>query len=158
MADTYNFKKLREKILIMSRAQDWEIARKEWALINIIETDVPEQCLCGHYPIIEICEIRNSLTGHSTEVGNVCVKRFMGFRSDLIFTGIKRIRANIEKSLNADTIVFFKERGVITDWEYRFLQDTKRKRNLSAKQLSVRKRINSKVLSAVERRGIQGTS
>jgi len=82
----------------MSRATDWETARKEWALVDIIEADEPETCLCGHYPIMEICEIRNRVIGKTTEVGNVCVKRFLGVRSDLIFTAVKKIRKDIEKS------------------------------------------------------------
>ena len=139
----------------MSEAEDWETARKEWSLVDIIEADVPDTCLCGHYPIIEICEIHNRVTGHSTEVGNVCVKRFLGVRSDLIFSGIKRVRKGIEKSLNADCIAFFRQRGLLTNWEYGFFQDTLRKRNLTARQLETRVKINRKVLAAVSRRGLQ---
>ena len=155
MSDGYNFRQLKAEILAMSKATDWEIARKEWALVDIIEADEPETCLCGHFPIAEICEIRNSVTGHTTEVGNVCVKRFLGVRSDLIFTGIKKIRKDPTKSLNADSITFFRERGLLNDWEYGFLQDTMKKRNLSFKQMETRKRINLKVLGAVSKRGLQ---
>ncbi len=97
MEDGYNFRQLSKEILAKSRAEDWETARKEWALVDIIEADEPEACLCGHYPIMEICEIRNRVTGITTEVGNVCVKRFLGVRSDLIFTAVKKIRKDIKK-------------------------------------------------------------
>lgn len=156
MVEGYNFKQLSKAILAMSKAQDWETARKEWALVDIIEAEEPETCLCGHYPIVEICEIHNRITGHTTEVGNVCVKRFMGFRSDLIFSGIKRVRKNPENSLNADCIAFFRERRLLSDWEYGFLQDTMRKRSLTPKQMETRVRINGKVLAAVSKRGLQG--
>lgn len=56
--------------------------------------------------------------------GTRCVKRFLGLRSDLIFAAIKQIRKDITKSLKADAIVFFRERGLLTSWEYNFLQDT----------------------------------
>lgn len=158
MQDGYNFKQLSKEILTMSRAKDWETARKEWALIDIIEAEEPETCLCGHYPIIEICEIHNRVTGITAEVGNVCVKRFLGVRSDLIFAAVKRIRKNIEKSLNADSIAFFKQKGLLNDWEYDFLQDTMRKRNLTFRQMETRTRINRKVLGAISRRGFQGLS
>nr|WP_319390399.1 hypothetical protein [uncultured Cohaesibacter sp.] len=158
MGDGYNFKQLSQAILSMSKATDWETARKEWVLVDVIEADEPETCLCSHYPIIEICEIRNRVTGHTTEVGNVCVKRFLGVRSDLIFTGIKRIRKDIEKSLNADSIAFFHQRGLLNNWEYQFLQNTMRKRNLTFRQMETRRQINQKVLSALSRRGFQGQS
>lgn len=157
MGDGYNFQVLSREILSRSQAADWETARKEWVLIEIYESDEAETCLCEHWPIREICVIRNRLNGQSTEVGNVCVKRFLGIRSDLIFAGIKRIRRDISKSLNADSIVFFYERGIITDWEYGFLQDTKLKRVLSVRQAETRENINRKVLAAISRRGIGGT-
>jgi hypothetical protein len=77
-------------------------------------------------------------------------------RSDLIFDAIKRIRKDIEKSLNADAIVFFHERGVLNAWEYRFLNDTLHKRSLSGPQFSTRMNLNRRVLEAVGRRGFQG--
>jgi len=156
MSDGYNFVQLRDAILKMSRATDWEIAKKEWALTNVYEVDEPDTCQCGHYPIIEICGITNRVTGHSADVGNVCIKRFLGLRSDLIFAGLKRIRKDDAKALNADAIAFFYERRVLTDWEYSFLQDTKRKLKPSPAQAAQRQRINRKVLAAVAKRGFRG--
>lgn len=156
MGDGHNFRQLREGILALSQASDWEVARKEWSLVDISEADEPDTCLCGHFPIIEICQIANRVTGQRTEVGNRCVKRFLGFRSDLIFAAIKRIRKDITKSLNADAIAFFNERGLLTTWEYGFLQDTMQKRALSPAQSTTRQRINEKVLAAISRRGFQG--
>jgi len=156
MGDGYNFVRLRQEILARSKALDWETARKEWGLVTIFEADEPETCLCGHYPIIEICEIANRITKRNAEVGNCCVKRFLGLRSDLIFTGLKRIRKDIDKGLNADAVAYFREKGVLNDWEYGFLQNTMRKRNLSFAQAEKRRGINTKVLAAVARRGFQG--
>ena len=158
MGDGYNFRRLSAAILELSEASDWETARKEWALLTVFEADEPETCLCGHYPIIEICEIGNRHTKMHAEVGNCCVKRFLGVRSDLIFTAIKRVRKDVEKALNADAVAYFRQKGVLTDWEYGFLQNTLRKRVLSAAQLDQRVRINRKILLAVARRGFQGPS
>ena len=158
MEDGFNFKQLKERILAISQATDWEVARKEWSLVSIHDADEAETCLCGHHPIIEICHIHNRVTGHSTDVGNRCVKRFLGLRSDLIFAAIKRIRKEPNMSLNADAIAYFYERDLLTSWEYNFLQNTMRKRSLSAAQMSSRTKINSKVLSAIKKRGFQGSS
>ena len=156
MGDGFNFRQLKERILAMSQATDWEVARKEWGLVGIHDGDEPETCLCGHFPIIEICHIHNRVTGKSTDVGNRCVKRFLGFRSDLIFAAIKRIRKDPTKALNANAVAYFHERRLLNAWEYGFLQSTMRKRNLSAAQLATRLKINQKVLAAVKKRGFQG--
>jgi hypothetical protein len=156
MPEGHNFKQLQAHILPLSQANAWEVARKEWALLDIDESEEPETCPCGHFPIREICQIRNRITKNVTEVGNVCVKRFLGVRSDLIFTSIKKIRKDRTKSLNTDSIVFFHDRGLLTDWEYGFLQDTLKKRMLSTRQQQVRERINDKVLDAVQKKGFKG--
>ena len=156
MDEGHNFIRLKAAILPLSHASDWETARKEWALSTVYEADEPDTCPCGHYPIIEICEIANRVTSKRAELGNVCVKRFLGFRCDLILDGIKRVRSDLDKSLNADAIVYFKEKSVLSNWEYRFLQDTRSKRSLSEAQAAIRRRINLKVLSAIERRGFKG--
>jgi len=81
----------------------------------------------------------------------------LGFRSDLIFAAIRRIRKDITKSLNADAIAFFYEPKLLSEWEYDFLQSTKSMRNLSLKQASIRQRINEKVLAIIRRRGFRGS-
>jgi hypothetical protein len=156
MGNGYNFKVLSAAILKLSRAQDWVTACREWVLIDIYEADQPETCLCEHYPIIEICVIKNTITQAVTEVGNVCVRRFLGIRSDLIFSALKRIRKDITKALNEDAIAFFHRANIINRWEYGFLQDTKKKRNLSAAQMRTRIGLNQRIIDAVASRGIQG--
>lgn len=154
MSEGYNLTQLKAEILPLSRAQEWEVARKEWKLVGISQADEPETCLCGHFPIIDLCTITNAMTGNTVDVGNVCVKKFLGFRSDLIFASIKRIKRNPNNSIGPDAAVFFHRQGIINEWEYRFQQDTGRKRDLTAKQLATRHSINRKVLASITRRGI----
>jgi hypothetical protein len=156
MGDGHNFKQLQKHILSLSKATDWETARKEWGFTDVVEAEEPDTCPCGHFPIVELCQISNRITYRSTEVGNRYVRRFLGVRSDLIFSAIKSIRKDNSKSLNADAIAFFHGRGVLNNWEYAFLQDTMRTRSLSAAQSAKRKSISEKVLSAVVRRGFRG--
>ena len=42
MGDGYNFQQLKAAILALSRATDWEVAKKEWRLVEISEADEPE--------------------------------------------------------------------------------------------------------------------
>lgn len=156
MAEAYNFERLKFAILTLSHADEWQAAKKEWELrgINQAEPDEPETCLCGHHPIIELCEIKNRLTKNEAIVGNQCVRRFLGLESEALFRGIRRIRKDDSKSMGADLAVWLYERGAITKWEYDFQNDTSRKRSMSEKQLNVRQRINRKALLAVRRRGV----
>jgi hypothetical protein len=154
VADGSNFEHLKAAILELSQSTEWDTARLEWRLVSVHQSDDPQTCPCTHYPILEICTLDNRLTGHSLEVGNVCVKRFIGIQTQQIFDGLRRVGKFNNLSLNAACIVFFRERGVLTDWEYEFLSDTFRRRTLTGKQLAQRQQINRRILALVRRRGI----
>jgi len=147
--ETSNSKELIREIIIRSESKVWEQACLEWNLDGIHRAEIPETCLCGHSPIIEICTIVNSINGNTAEVGNICAKKFMGFPSDQIFTCIKKIAADGNKGLNLATIAFAHDKGWIGDWEKDFSVSTSKKRKLSQKQLYKREQINNKVLAQV---------
>ena len=154
MGDGFNFKQLKTEILERSRAKDWDAAKAEWRLVNVYEADEPDTCLCGHHPIVEICSIKNSLTNITVDVGNVCVKRFLGFRPDLIAASLKRIRIDKTKSICSQAIDFFHGKGILSNWEHSFLKDTIKKRILSTTQLDKRVQINEKIVASINKRGV----
>lgn len=148
----HNERELRRRIIERSVSSDWSSARPEWALETIFHEEEPSSCACGHFPILEICVLRNRLNSNTIEVGNVCVKRFMGIPSNRIFDGFKRIAKDNTKALNAAASDYARSKGWITDWEHGFLSDTCRIRSLSAKQSAKRLEINQRVLAKMEKR------
>jgi hypothetical protein len=60
--------KLTTEIVRSSRANRWHDARLEWKLLEIFEAEEPDTCLCGHYPIIENCILRNKVNGNEVLV------------------------------------------------------------------------------------------
>lgn len=151
MGEGFNFKKLREGITALSSAKDWDHARREWRLHHVYDADDPETCLCGHHPIIEVCVLHNQVNSKRTEVGNVCVHKFMKLASKKVFDCLRRIRHDIEKAANVETIDLFYERGVLDDWQKKFALDTCRKRQLSKRQMEKRVAINRKILANTRR-------
>ena len=144
--------KLTQGIIELSEAITWDAAKLEWKLAEVYEADEPETCLCGHFPIIEICILSNIKNTNSTNVGNCCVKKFMRLPSDKIFTAVKRVRKDNEKSLNAEAIEYAFEKNWINDWEKSFYLDIMRKRNLSTKQLETKIKINMKLAGNMKRK------
>lgn len=137
---------LTREILERSTAKTWDAAKLEWTLHEVFESEEPETCLCGHYPIVENCVLRNKTNGVFATVGNCCVKKFIGLPSDLIFQAVKRVRSDSSKSLNAEAIAYARERDWINDWEQEFYFRIMRKRNLSEKQAAKKRQINEKFL------------
>jgi len=84
--------KLTNEIIDLSKSKIWDAAKLEWSLAKIYEADEPETCLCGHFPIIEICILQNKLNHKQATVGNCCVKKFIGLPSDKIFQAVNRQR------------------------------------------------------------------
>lgn len=146
---THNFEHLRAEIIARSQAKTWEAALPEWRIDRIFWEQEPETCLCTHHPINEYCFLLNRLNGNEALVGNICVKRFMGMDSGSLFDGIKRIAEDETKALNEAAIDHAKAKGWINEWEYGFCVNTRRKRNLTGKQLQKRIDINRTVLARV---------
>ena len=143
--------KLAEEIIGRSTANNWDAARLEWVLYELYEAEEPDTCLCGHFPIIEICILQNKTNGNYATVGNCCVKKFIELSSDKIFQAVKRVRKDNERSLNAEAIQHSYDKGWINDWEWDFYLDTMRKRNLSPKQRTKRIQINDKFSANLKR-------
>src|SRR5258708_1076784 len=143
--------KLAEAIVALSTSRTWDEAKLEWQLDEIYNQDEPDTCLCGHFPIVEICVLRNGRNGSRAEVGNLSVKKFLGLPSDRIFNAIARGAGDIKRALNAEAIDHAHRRGWINDWERGFYFDTMRKRLLSNKQMAKRVQINRLVLKQTSR-------
>ncbi|MBE9127914.1 MULTISPECIES: hypothetical protein [unclassified Coleofasciculus] len=141
--------RLTQKIIALSTAKTWDKARLEWKLDDVYYEDDPDTCLCGHFPIIEICGLLNKQNGRTATVGNCCVKKFIGLPSDKIFQAVRRVRHDNTKALNEETISHAYKHGWITDWERNFYSDTMRKRNMSEKQRTTRIQLKKKVLSKI---------
>lgn len=143
--------KLTEEILKRSQSKVWDTAKFEWELNEIYEAEAPETCLCGHFPIIEVCILQNKLNAQFVTIGNCCVKKFIGLPSDLIFQAVKRTRKNNQKSLITEAIKYAYEKGWINEWEYNFSVDTLRKTKLSTKKLITHMKVNEKMLDNMGR-------
>ncbi len=138
--------KLTKEIIERSESNIWDEAKLEWDLEHIYRADEAEACLCGHFPIIEICIIKNQRNESIAQVGNCCVKKFLGLPSDKLFQSMKKLHQDIEKSCNSETIEIAYDKKWINGWEKDFYKDIWRKRNLSPKQLEIKIRINQKIL------------
>lgn len=142
---------LTSEILSRSVARTWDEAKLEWSLLEVYESDEPETCLCGHFPIVELCVLTNRKNRMQATVGNCCVKKFIGLPSDKIFQAVKRIRKDESKSLNAEAIQHAFDRRWISEWEKDFYFNIMRKRNLSEKQATKKGEINQSVLARMKR-------
>lgn len=51
--------KLTEEIINLSESDQWDFAKLEWNFEFAYYAGEPQSCLCGHYPIRNICVIKN---------------------------------------------------------------------------------------------------
>lgn len=143
---SHNFENLKAHILPLSEASFFDVARAEWKLVGVELHEEWDHCPCGK-KIKELCIIRNEHNGHQTHVGNVCVKQFIGIETGNLFSGLKRIAIDETANTNIDVIDHAYRLGYIFEKEYKFLMDTRNKRNLSAKQLAWKVKINRRILN-----------
>ena len=139
--------KLTKEIIKLSESDFWESARNEWTFEYAYYSDDLQRCLCGHYPIKNICVIKNKLNKTQTEVGNCCVNKFLGIDDgNKIFTSIRRLKEDSTKSMSLEVLEYLYGKKVLSEFEYKFYLGTIRKRKLSDKQIEIRKKINLKLI------------
>lgn len=138
---------LTEGIISLSKAERWTLAKTEWDFDYAYFSLSKQRCLCGHYPIKQICVIRNLSNGNIAEVGNCCVKKFLGLeQGEKIFSSIARLRKDINRAMSQEALVYLFDKEAISPYEYAFYRNTIKKRVLTDKQLVFRVRINKKLL------------
>jgi hypothetical protein len=151
MGAGHNFEKFKAEILSLSRSTDWLEAKPEWEL-HLVYLDSERACVCGHQPIKQICVIRNRENRNQAEVGNVCVHNFMQLASRRIFAVLRRLRAEITKSLNPAALELFTRRGVIGSAECDdYLEYWRKRTNLTTRQRTQKIEINRRVLDYIDR-------
>ena len=139
--------KLTQEIIKLSLSKDWHRAKLEWQFTYAYQSNSLETCLCGHYPIKNICVITNTKNGAATEVGNCCINKFLGIdEANKIFTSINRIKEDSSKSMSIEVLEYLSQKKVITDFEFEFYSDIIKKRKLSEKQAALKSKINEKLL------------
>lgn len=140
--------KLTHEIIERSVADNWHDARGEWELEGIerADSDKPGTCLCGHFPIIKLCRLRNRENEHGVTVGSCCVTRFIGIDTDKLFRSLLRIADNLDKALSKGAAEFAHSQGWINNWELNFCINTARKGRLSPRESAKRRQLNAKVL------------
>lgn len=150
MVTKNNFQLFKEIVKLSIEKINFDIARKEWFKI-FIYNEQDNTCLCGHHPITECIIIQNIFNNNRTIIGNCCIELILDTKFTFIFNDLKKITKNINKSLSEKGINFYFSENLINKWEYDFCLDTRLKRELSFKQLEIRKRINNKILNKYKR-------
>lgn len=152
MGEGYNFANFKKAILSLSVSPDWDTAKAEWHLNMVYEDPSDRSCECEHSPIHQICVIKNTKNSKTAEVGNVCVQKFLRLMSNRIFAVIRRLRWDINKSLNPKALDLFEERNVISfDEKQDYLRYWRRRKSMSDDQKAQKLDINQRVLAYVDK-------
>lgn len=142
--------RLEAHIVSLSDSDNWHDARSEWDLYEIYKSDSLEECPCGT-PIREICVLLNHKNGNQTEVGNVCVNKFLKLPSVKLFQSVRYVLEHAGGSFSEELLEYAHNKRMINDWELNFYQDIRKKRSLSGKQKQKKLQINEKILARISR-------
>jgi len=145
------------ELCLLSKAKKWSECKGEW-IVDRVEHLEPgedsETCICGHYPIREVCHIYNQVTGEQAIIGNRCIQKLEGDGDGVIqkiFSALKRIESDNTASANSELIEHAYERKTISKAEYGFYLEIWRKRNLSDSQEDWKISINDKIIRSMRR-------
>lgn len=151
MGTGHNELKFKAAILELSTSPEWDEAKAEWKLHFVYNDPDDRSCECEHAPIHQICVIKNRKNGNKAVVGNVCVRRFLRLLSNRIFSVVRRLRDDINRSLNPVALDLFKDRDIISHQEEQeYLSYWRRRKNMSDDERAQKLAINQRVLAFLD--------
>lgn len=140
---------LHKNIISLSVSDNWDHAKLEWKLDYVNWTDEPETCLCGHYPINELCVVLNTRNDKRAIVGNCCIKQFFNWTLANIIPSMKRISKDEDRSASLDAIRYALEKRWFDEQDFKFYKDIRLKRSLSERQLKWKRSLNRRLLANI---------
>lgn len=157
-------------VLSNSSAKEFSVARNEWCVSSCVDCgDNPEkweQCICGKDGIRYCYEIKNRITGEVLyPIGSECIKKFDREDMNLAMKRLTTItdfntsmREVIKKRMSGEQQIISSawlrkpeiighlyKLGILTRYDFDFLDNTKRKRVFTHKQSIYETRIRMKV-------------
>jgi len=138
--------KLFKELISLSVSANWNEAKDEWFLDHIYDAEEAKTCICGHYPILQICVIKNRINSIMTFTGNCCIKHITGDFTKKMFVSLKKVEADIDKSLSIDFVILCYKAGYIDNYELEFYKKLHKKRIISDKQIKFKIALNEKIL------------
>jgi hypothetical protein len=146
---------LEREIVSESVADKYEDCNLEWYLPKggIRINPHYQTCRCTHYPIKYVCRIVNRLNNNRMEIGNCCVKRFLGEDYIRAFASLERIMLNERKPMNPALIHLVHQWGWVTDVERRWLERTWKKRKASPARIEINRRVLAELSKSFEPEG-----
>lgn len=138
------FKNIADK----SESKDWEILKKEWFLSYIrVAKSEPKTCACGHYPIKNLCFIKNKINNNIVLVGNCCVKKFMNnIQSSNYFIALNKLKKDIKSSIPILLLAELHDNNFINKDDFDFYRKIIRERRLIKFEEEFKIAINKKIL------------
>jgi hypothetical protein len=137
------------EILKHSNSNNYYDAINEWIYMSSYECH-GSNCICGQ-DIVEVCCIHNIFNSNSLEIGNVCVRQFIGGciqeENEINWWILKSFKKNNLFSIKENYLERFFIKGVINDWEFKFYSNVTGKRKLSYKQGISKLVINNKIIT-----------
>jgi predicted RNA-binding protein with RPS1 domain len=135
--------------LKLSQSKNWNQAKLEWKFESAY---IADDCLCGHFPIVEICTIYNVETKKRADIGNHCVKQFLNIEEqESIFVSLRKILKDNTKSVNPQTIKYVFVKQWINLQDYNYYLDIWKKRILSERQAKWKLDINNRIIKGVRK-------
>lgn len=124
-------------------------AMREWNFHSSFSLDFPDttSCICGKENIVHVFVIKNRKNQNRLWIGSSCIKKFFPPSDAEIILDLGKIYKERDATVKQNTITDAYKHGVVTEWEHDFYSDTRRKRNLSFRQLELREKINNKLLN-----------
>ena len=136
-----NDKLLKERVVELSEATNWNLANTEWVLYDLYKEE-NGTCLCSKYPITKQCILVNHFNNNKITVGSSCVNKFFNINTEKYFKNIMEVEQDETVYMMPEILELLHKKKLINGWQLDFYLDIMKYKRLSEKQLIHKKKID----------------
>ncbi|WP_031411011.1 hypothetical protein [Vibrio parahaemolyticus] len=139
--------KLFEKVIALSRANNWHDAKMEWVFRGFAQGVADETCLCGKCSISKVFTLCNLYTESKIELGSSCINKFIPFSDSMLRKNAIEVLQDNAKQFHLKTMNQCVAQGIIEQNEFLYYLPVGKRKSIEPCKLEHRFAVNKKVVS-----------
>ncbi|EKA4523340.1 hypothetical protein B4926_19005 [Vibrio cholerae] len=139
--------KLFEQVIALSRASDWENAKKEWEFKGFSQGNADETCLCGKCSISKIFTLFNKHTRCQIALGSSCINKFIPFTDQNLRKNAIQVLQDNTKQFDLKIMNQCLTQGIIEQNDLFYYAPIGKRKSIDPWKLEHRVEVNMKIAS-----------
>ncbi|MEZ8274183.1 hypothetical protein AB6C54_23550 [Vibrio splendidus] len=138
-----------KQIIDLSRARNWDEAKKEWRFKDFSQGIADVTCLCGKCSISKVFTLHNRYTESKIGLGSSCIRKFIPFTDKTLRNNAIEVLQDNTKQFHLNIMNQCVAQGIIDQIELFHYLPVRKRKSIEPRKLEHRIAVNKRVASSL---------